>query len=69
MESLSQGPVAQKQRGQQKGKKMLSSQVQGCFREIIRPQTTEDGRKKGLEELEKKQPKYEEMCKDDKCHI
>lgn len=48
---------------------MLSSQAQVCFREILVLETTGDGRKKGPEDLGKKQPKYEEMHKNDKCYI
>lgn len=47
---------------------MLSSQAQGLFREILVLLPTDDGRKKGLEGLGKKQPKYEEMPKNEECH-
>ena len=44
---------------------MLSSQSQGHFREILVPQTTADGRKKGPEYLGKKQLRHEEMRKNE----
>lgn len=48
---------------------MLSSQAQGLFREILVLLPTDDGRKKGLEGLGKKQPKYEEMPKNEECQL